>query len=62
MRVSFKGLLIYEPMSEIVTPRDEAVEGLKGTSGVSPSYELRTDTQDLRTPRFELLAFLIMFE
>jgi len=37
IRVSFGGLLRYEPISEIVTPKEEAVDGEKGTSGTSPS-------------------------
>jgi len=37
IRVSFNGLLRYEPISEIVTPNEEAVDGEKGISGISPS-------------------------
>jgi len=60
MSVSFAGLLRYEPMSEIVTPKEDAVDGENGVSIISPSSEILTDTHDFLTPRLELLAFLIM--
>jgi len=62
IRVSFKGLLRYEPISEIVTPKEDAVDGENGISGKSPSYEVLIEPLDFQTPRFELFAFLIMFE